>query len=92
MHGPDGRDYPNRLQYHETGPDRISYTHYADGDTVHFEATIEIIALGPKETELTFTMVFPTVEEKVLCVDNYGADKGLAETMARLAELVDGAL
>ena len=90
MHGPDGRDYPNRLKYHQTGPDRITYTHYGDGGAVHFEATVDIEALNSEETRMTFSMEFPTLEEKVLCVDTYGADKGLADTMARLAGLVEG--
>lgn len=88
MHGPDGRDYPNRLQYHVTGPDRITYTHYGDGDTVHFSGVIEFEPVSTTETRMTFTMIFPTVEEKVLCVDAYGADKGLTETMGRLFDLV----
>lgn len=60
MHGPDGRNYPNRSRFEETGPDRVVLTHL---ETVHrFTLTM---ALEPADggTLLTWTMAFDTAEE-----------------------------
>jgi len=34
--------------------------------------------------------VFPTAEERARVIRDYGADKGLAQTMARLADYLAG--
>jgi uncharacterized protein YndB with AHSA1/START domain len=90
MHGPDGRDYQNRVTFDEiVAPERLVYHHGGDGDVepVQFKTTITFEDLGGK-TRLTWRGDFPTAEERARVVRDYGADKGLAQTMARLAEYV----
>src|SRR6185436_4556698 len=41
MHGPDGRDYPNRIVFTEiVKPERIRHDHGGDDGKVQFQATI----------------------------------------------------
>ena len=90
MHGPDGRDYQNRITYDEiVPPERISYRHGGGDDVepVQFKTTVSFEDLGGK-TRLTWRGQFPSAEERARVIKDYGADKGLAETMARLAEFV----
>jgi uncharacterized protein YndB with AHSA1/START domain len=90
MHGPDGRDYENRITFDEiVRPERIAY-HHGGGDDVEpvqFRTTITFEDLGGK-TRLTWRGEFPTAAERDRVIKDYGADKGLAQNMARLAEFV----
>lgn len=84
MHGPDGRDYSNRLCYDSIGSDRIEFTHYGDGETVHFLGRVTFEELGPRKTKMEFRMIFETAEERTRIVEEYGAGEGLAQTTTRL--------
>ena len=91
MHGPDGRDYQNRVSYDEiVPPERLVYRHGGgeDVEPVQFTQTLTFEALGNGRTRLTWHGRFPTAEERARVVKEYGADKGLAQTMARLADYV----
>jgi uncharacterized protein YndB with AHSA1/START domain len=91
MHGPDGRDYQNRVTYDEiVPPERIVYTHGGGDDVepVRFSTTITFEAVGKGQTRLTWHGRFPSAEERDRVIKEYGADKGLADTMARLAQHV----
>lgn len=91
MHGPDGRDYQNRVIYDEIVPPvRIVYRHSGDDDVepVRFITTVTFEDLGHSRTRLTLRGTFPSAEERGRVIREYGADKGLAETMARLVEYV----
>ncbi len=93
MHGPDGRDYQNRITYAEiVEPERIVYRDGGGDDVepVQFETTVVFEELGGK-TRLVWTGKFPTANQRTEAIKNYGADKGLAQTMARLAEFVEAA-
>jgi uncharacterized protein YndB with AHSA1/START domain len=87
MHGPDGRDYENRITFDElVPPERILY-HHGGGDDVEpmqFRTTVTFEDLGD-QTRLTLHGVFPSAEERDRVIKEYGANKGLAQTMARLA-------
>lgn len=88
MHGPDGRDYQNRVTYDEiVPPERIVYRHGGSGDVepVQFTQTVTFQDVGGK-TRLTWRSVFPSLEERARVIKEYGADKGLVQTMARLAD------
>jgi uncharacterized protein YndB with AHSA1/START domain len=89
MHGPDGRDYENRITYDEIiKPERIVY-HHGGGDDVEpvqFRTTVTFEDLGGNRTRLTMRALFPSAAERDRVIREYGADKGLAQTMARLAE------
>jgi uncharacterized protein YndB with AHSA1/START domain len=89
MHGPDGRDYQNRITFDEiVPPERIVYRHDGGDDVepVQFTQTVTFDDLGNGKTLLTWHGRFPTAEERARVIREYGADKGLAQTMARLAD------
>ena len=88
MHGPDGRDYQNRVTYDEiVPPEHIAYRHAGGDDVepVQFNTTITFEDLGAK-TRVIWHGRFPSAEERARVIKEYGADKGLVQTMARLAE------
>ena len=91
MHGPDGRDYQNRITYEEIiRPERIVYRHGGgeDVEPVQFIQTLTFEDLGRDRTRLTWHGQFPSAEERARVVKNYGADEGLSQTMARLVDYV----
>ncbi len=91
MHGPDGRDYQNRITYDEiVPPERLVFHHGGgeDVEPVEFTQTLAFEEVGNGQTRLTWHSRFPTAEERARVVKEYGADKGLAQTMARLADYV----
>jgi uncharacterized protein YndB with AHSA1/START domain len=92
MHGPDGRDYQNRVTYEEiVPPERIVYRHGggggADIEPVQFRQTIVFEDLGTR-TRITWRGDFPSAVERDRVIKEYGADKGLVQTLARLSEYV----
>jgi len=90
MHGPDGRDYQNRIIYEDIVPnERIVYRHGggADVEPVQFRQTIVFEDLGGR-TRITWRGDFPSGAERDRVIREYGADKGLVQTLARLAEYV----
>ena len=91
MHGPDGRDYQNRITYEEIAPpERIVYRHDGgeDVEPVRFSQTLTFQDLGGGRTRLTWHGRFPTAEERARVIKEYGADEGLSQTMARLVDYV----
>jgi len=91
MHGPDGRDYQNRITFDEiVKPERIRYRHGGGDDVepVQFRTTVTFEALGPNTTRLTLRAEFPSVEARDRVIKDYGADKGMVQTLARLADYV----
>jgi uncharacterized protein YndB with AHSA1/START domain len=94
MHGPDGRNYENRVTYEEiVPPERLVY-HHSGGDDVEpvkFSQTLTFEDIDNRTTKLTWHGRFPSAEERARVVKDYGADKGLAQTMSRLADYVAAA-
>ena len=90
MHGPDGRDYQNRITWDEIArPERLTY-HHGDGEDVEpveFRTVVTFEAVGGK-TRLTLRAEFPNAEERDRVVRDYGADEGAKQTVGRLAEYV----
>ena len=90
MHGPDGRDYENRITFDEiVKPERIRY-HHGGGDDVEpvqFRTTVIFEDLGGK-TRLTMRGQFPSAAERARVIKDYGADKGAVQTLSRLADYV----
>jgi uncharacterized protein YndB with AHSA1/START domain len=88
MHGPDGSDYENRVTFDEiVKPERLVY-HHGGGDDVEpvqFRTTVTFEDLGGK-TRVTLRGVFPSLAERDRVIKDYGADKGLVQTLARLGE------
>ncbi|HEX7045206.1 MAG TPA: SRPBCC family protein [Burkholderiales bacterium] len=88
MHGPDGRDYRNRIVYLEVvRPERLVYEHDGeDGDEpVNFHVTVTF-AEEAGRTRLTMRMVFPSPDARTHVVETYGAADGLTQTVGRLEE------
>jgi uncharacterized protein YndB with AHSA1/START domain len=88
MHGPDGRDYANRIEYVEVdAPRRLVYRHAGEGadEKVRFDTTI-VFQPVPGGTDMTFRMVFATADERDAIEKEYGAAEGLRATVERLGE------
>ena len=88
MHGPDGRDYQNRITYDEiVKPEHIVYRHGGGDDVepVKFRTTVAFEDLGGK-TRLTLHALFPSAAERDRVIKEYGADKGAVQTLSRLAD------
>jgi len=91
MHGPDGREYKNRVVYSEVAPpERLVYRHAGETDEepVHHETTTTFDDLGEGRTRVSMRLVFPTAAELEFVVKTYGAEQGGVQTMERLAEHV----
>jgi uncharacterized protein YndB with AHSA1/START domain len=87
MHGPDGRDYENRITYQEiVRPERLVYSHggTVDVEPVAFETTVTFEDIGGK-TRLTMRAVFPTAAERDRVAKEYGAVEGAQQHLERLA-------
>ncbi len=88
MHGPDGRDYQNQITYLEViKPERLVYKHggEAECEPVSFQVTVTFEEQQGK-TRLTVQMLFPSAIAREHVIKTYGADEGLKQTLARLAE------
>ncbi len=85
MHGPDGKDYPNRIVYREVvQPERIVYDHESYPP---FQVTVVFREDGVK-TRFSMRMVFETAELRDKTDKQFGAVEGLQQTVGRLEELV----
>ncbi|MDE2600556.1 MAG: SRPBCC family protein [Rhodocyclaceae bacterium] len=87
MHGPDGTDYKNLIQFIEvTKPERLVYAHRGEDETadIHFHATI-LFEEADGKTRLSMQMVFQTAEELRRVADEFGAREGAVQHLARLA-------
>jgi uncharacterized protein YndB with AHSA1/START domain len=89
MHGPDGTDYPNRIEWQEiVPPERIVYLHGKGvDDPTSFITTVTFVERGGA-TEITLRSVFKTKEQRDLVVKRYDALEGARQTLGRLAELI----
>lgn len=89
MHGPDGTEYPNRIEYREIlPPERIVYVHgKSAGDPNPFVSTVTFVERGAA-TEVTMRAVFKTKAMRDEVVERYGAIEGANQTLGRLAMYV----
>jgi uncharacterized protein YndB with AHSA1/START domain len=84
MHGPDGRDYLNKMRYVEVErPSRLVYDHETGP---LFRATVTFLEAKNDGTAVTVSMVFDTTELRDHVVKEYGAIEGLQQTLGRFAE------
>jgi len=94
MHGPDGRDYQNRITFDEVAPpERIVYRHGGgeDVEPVQFRQTVIFEDLGGR-TRMTWRGDFPSAAERDRVIREYGAAAGLMQTMERLGAYVSASL
>lgn len=94
MHGPDGRDYVNRITYLEVvKPERLVYKHGGDVDCepVNFQVTVEFEEAGAsgEQTLLSMRMVFPSSSAREFVMREYNALEGAKQTMLRLRAFVE---
>lgn len=90
MHGPDGRDYPNKITFRVViKNERIEYDHHGDTDASdhHFKAIVLFEEVDGK-TRISMLMIFPTAEERNKIAVEYGAMEGLVQHMDRLVTFV----
>lgn len=87
LRGPDGSDFPNRIQWREISPpDLIRYVQGTDaGNPDVFESTVSFRTVA-EGTELTIRSVFRTRALRDEAVEKFGAIEGGHQTLGRLAE------
>lgn len=89
MHGPDGTDYPNVIEWIEIeAPKRMVFRHGATVDDP--KSFISTVTLVPKDigTEVTLRTIFSTASQREKVVWEYHAIEGAEQTLGRLAEHV----
>ncbi|MEJ0064270.1 MAG: SRPBCC family protein [Caulobacteraceae bacterium] len=90
MHGPDGRDYQNRLVFDVIEPPARIIARHAGGDDVEaasHDMRVTLEAEGDK-TRLTWRLVFVSIAERDRIAREYGAAEGCQQTVGRLADYV----
>ncbi|HEU5163936.1 MAG TPA: SRPBCC family protein [Chitinophagaceae bacterium] len=90
MHGPDGRDYPNKIVFIEVvKPELLIYKHSGEGDMedIKFHVTVNFEKQGNK-TKLTMRSLFETPEELERVIKEHGAKEGMIQHVNRLEEYV----
>jgi uncharacterized protein YndB with AHSA1/START domain len=96
MHGPDGTDYPNRIEWREIQPpSRVTWLHgEREDDPRAFESEVTLVEDGDR-THVTLRSVLPTKAQRDEVVEKYGAIEGGRQTLEHLdtyaAKLAEGA-
>jgi uncharacterized protein YndB with AHSA1/START domain len=91
MHGPDGRDYPNKIVFIEVvKPELLVYKHSGEEDTedIRFHVTVNFEKQGNK-TKLTMRSLFESAEVLERVVREFGAKEGMYQTVNRLEEYLE---
>jgi uncharacterized protein YndB with AHSA1/START domain len=89
MHGPDGSDSPNWIEWREiVPPELIDYLHgEREGDPRAFASTVTLVERGTA-TEVTMRAVFKTKEQCDEVIERYGALEGGKQHLDRLAAYI----
>jgi uncharacterized protein YndB with AHSA1/START domain len=90
MHGPDGVDYPNWIEWREiVPPERIVALHGARaGDPDAFVSTFTFVERNGA-TEVTLHSLFPTRAQRDQAIEEFGALEGAEQTLGRLAAYLE---
>jgi uncharacterized protein YndB with AHSA1/START domain len=91
MHGPDGRDYENRITFDEIVPPDLIRYHHGGGDDVEpvqFRTTVTFETLERNLTRVTLHATFPSAAERDRVIREYGAAEGAQQTLNRLADYI----
>ena len=93
MHGPDGRDFQNRIDFVEIVPHKkLAYAQGGEGDTAGIQFLVNVtFAEKTGKTTVTMHSVFPTKEQFEKVVREFGALEGARKHMARLAAYLPNA-
>ena len=92
MHGPDGHDYKNKIQFIDIKrPHHIYYKHIGDGEgteDVDFQSKIIFKEAG-EGTNLTMEQIFPSKEELERVNKKYGAIEGGKQHLGNLGKYLE---
>lgn len=92
MHGPDGHDYQNKIQFIEISkPHFILYQHLGDGEgdeDVNFQSRIIFEAAG-EGTNLIMEQIFYSKQELERVNEKYGAIEGGKQHVGNLAKYLE---
>ena len=90
MHGPDGRDYQNRVVFEVIDPPARIVTRHGGGDDVEPTSHAMRVTLEAdgENTRLNWTLVFVSIAERDRIAREYGAVEGGQQTVGRLADYV----
>ena len=93
MHGPDGRDYPSRVEYTQIKkPERLEYHHVAaDGSGAELFASTVTFEAKDGGTFVTLRVLMPSVEALEVVKREHKAEEGGRQTLGRLATYAEGA-
>jgi uncharacterized protein YndB with AHSA1/START domain len=91
MHGPDGTDYPNWIQWMEIRPPDVIVLRHAEGpdDPEPFSSTF-IFEERTDGTRVTLRSEFKTKALRDRAAEEYGAIEGANQTLDSLATYVTG--
>lgn len=86
MHGADGVDYENYIQYLEViKPEKLYYLHgEKEGDPGAFKGLVTFDDAGDNKTRLTMRLIFNTADELEYVVREFGAADGGNQTLDKL--------
>jgi len=90
MHGPDGRDYKNRIIFLEVDrPHRLVYKHDPEPGTEPGTMEVSVtFATEGNQTRLTMRMLFPSAANRDYMFKTYGVEEGGKQTFQRLASFL----
>ena len=89
MHGPDGRDYPNKIVFIEVvKPERLVYTHGDEGDADPFHVTVTFEKEGSR-TRLTMRSLFKSAAALDHVIKEFGAVQGAHQHLDRLGQYLE---
>jgi uncharacterized protein YndB with AHSA1/START domain len=93
MHGPDGRDYPNAMTFHEVVPqERLAYRHgtsETENAEQDFSAVVTLEDLGGGRTRVTLTSEFSNETARERVVREHGAVQGGVQHLDKLADYLN---
>ncbi|KAA1268746.1 SRPBCC family protein [Leptospira interrogans] len=92
MHGPDGHDYKNKIQFIDISkPNYIYYKHLGDGEgakDVDFQSRVMFEQAG-EGTNLTVEQIFSSKEELERINKKYGAIEGAKQHIAKFSKYLE---
>ncbi len=95
MHGPDGQDYHNRVDYEEIiTPERIAFVHSGEEEAESMcHRTVVTFEADGNATKVTLIGLFKSIDERDRAVKEFGVLEGGKQTLARLEEfMLNGAV
>ena len=90
MHGPDGTNYANHVEWQEiVAPERLRYEQGSGpGDPHSFQTRVTFREVG-ESTEITLRSLFRTKAQREHVVEHFGDIEGGHQTLGRLAAYVE---